>query len=181
MAWKRQCPLPLALVGRSMCSLRVLSGFPRVEVWMRVVASGLRAGPFPGGWVTYRSRYMVDCVARNAVPRSSADRPWGVRLCHARVALALRVIYYSICLSSCPASLATWIAMAARGCRGTTRGEAHYRLGGLLVPLLLDVRDAQSTCSWNTLRERSTPDHAAPRAMDTLLDNYQKRTNPRHE
>ena len=44
MAWKRQCPLPLVLVCRLMCSLRVLSGFPRVEVRMRVVAFGLRSG-----------------------------------------------------------------------------------------------------------------------------------------
>jgi hypothetical protein len=45
-----------------------------------LVASGLLAGPFPGGWVTYRSRCMVDCVARNAVPRSSADRPYALAL-----------------------------------------------------------------------------------------------------
>ena len=43
MAWKRQCPLPLVLVCRLMCSLRVLSGFPRVEVRMRVAAFGLRS------------------------------------------------------------------------------------------------------------------------------------------
>ena len=43
MAWKRQCPLPLVLVCRLMCSLRVLSGFPRVEVRMRVAAFWLRS------------------------------------------------------------------------------------------------------------------------------------------
>ena len=75
MAWKRQCPLPLVLVCRLMCSLRVLSGFPRVEVRMRVAAFGLRSGSISGVWVACRSRCMVDCVARNAVPRSSADRP----------------------------------------------------------------------------------------------------------
>ena len=48
---------------------------------------------------------VVDCVARNVVPRSSADRSCGVRSCHARIALALRgnllllpyILSYSLC------------------------------------------------------------------------------------
>jgi hypothetical protein len=60
MAWIRQRPLSPALaVSFDVFVARSYRGFLVRRCGCVLVASGLLAGPFPGGWVTYRSAFAV--------------------------------------------------------------------------------------------------------------------------